>query len=401
MCTTDRYFEEYPSRDVNCIAVFGYLEMSNSVSSCRVYKSTDYVSFITVEGKYPPIYYHLCCINSVKASILYQKAIGILEFGLAFLTEAELVAIETKTDIYPSVLEGFTEFVKAESQVISILLAVEKGNSPSLVSGLACSCSQKYERASYVLDRRGDVNYAGSYLDKLVANSVYKSACFESLMLAYAAQIQLDSQQGGSAVKLATDAQEVLKRAVSLGQIYDVTEPKTGTNECEIFESSLKQIVDKMQKQADSDNRHVYFQPLPSQRPPLPPAQEGAKAIPFELSRLVSIDSAIFDDLRKAEELPQSLITVVDHPSVQGATSNNEEQSDQETSWWFEWLGKSFWFLLIFVVTSLLGLLLTILLFPFHLIYGLVQMITHGFWSVVKYFDRAPTGPTAQNGDNS
>lgn len=82
------------------------------------------------------------------------------------------------------VVAGLRNTCLADAQSLTVLRAIQKGNAPGLIAGLAADTSSLYTEAGNGF-RAGASQAGPASSPKLAAYSAYKAACFNATALAF------------------------------------------------------------------------------------------------------------------------------------------------------------------------------------------------------------------------
>eukprot|EP00803_Ostreobium_quekettii_P003877 evm.model.scf_167.18 EVM.evm.TU.scf_167.18 scf_167:116551-119421(-) len=338
-----------------------------------------------------------------QAHQLYREAAGVVQH----LSDkhVEGLGAQKAGDLDENILAGLYKFMLAEAESLTVLRAIEKGNVSSLIAGLALDVSQLYAQAFESVQRAvaptvqalqdsaphrrahsrtssQDMGVKGwtGYCRKFGSYLRYKAACFKSCMLAYHALDRMQATQGGDAVRLSQEADQILRTAAILGREYDGLPPNASDYQRQTFAFHLSDRVTKIEAQCQKDNVSVYMQKVPDTLPELPEAKQLVSAIDYSLPPPEpSIDYSLFScfDLTQSSE---HVVDVVEEgkPVVE----------KQEGAWW-RWLLAAF-AIPFLVVASVLGMLVWIILLPVKLFCCPLGFAAQLMWDITEWVIKAP-----------
>jgi hypothetical protein len=202
-----------------------------------------------------------------------QKVLPLLSRTLSSTTEA--------TDITAPVLQAAASCALGDSQSITVLRAISKANSSSLIASLAKDTGDIYKEGAGALTASTVKDASTS---KLLAYLQYKQAVFECYAQIFnGIEHWKAQQQAGAGVRCLKEAEAIFFKIKKLAAAFDKASPSSLGKVHSRFDDELDKILYDTLRRVEKENAAVYYQRVPEALPPLPEGKRLAAATAFDL----------------------------------------------------------------------------------------------------------------------
>ncbi|KAK9828236.1 hypothetical protein WJX74_004986 [Apatococcus lobatus] len=303
-------------------------------------------------------------------------------------------------DCNPQVVAGLRSTCLADAQSLTVLRAIQKGNAPGLIAGLAADTGSLYTEAEGGF-RAGGSQAGPASSPKLAAYCAYKAACFNSTALAFTGTAELAEGRGGAAVKCTHAAQAQSGAMREAGQAYDSAAPTTPAPQHAAFDQNIQQTCSRLATAAKQENDRILFQHIPTDMPAMVAPKRLTALQPFELpsAALEPIALEAFTSAPPAPSPAQAQSAPVISPITQPLQAPQEasapvsqatpRQQHSPAGNCLRWLLVIIAFPIL-AILSIIGIVIWIILLPIKIICCPVGCLLQIMANAIEYLVKAP-----------
>lgn len=216
--------------------------------------------------------------TAISAYKLLQGAAGMYEFVQG--TCAPLLAgVCPPPDMHPLGLKAARCIALADAQAITVLRAIQKGNAPSLVSGLAADTSQLYAEGATAVQQASQ----GMPAPKAALYAQWKAAAFSAYLHAFAGQLLLEQSQAGKGGRCCQESQQQMATAARSAAEFDRAVPRSTAITHQPFDAEMQSRVMGISNKVERERSTIYYQHVATEMPELPPTKRIAVAAAWSL----------------------------------------------------------------------------------------------------------------------
>jgi BRO1-like domain len=220
---------------------------------------------------------------SGQAYKLLRQAAGLYDYvsnKILPLLSRTITSTTEASDCTAPVLQAAALCAVGDAQSITVLRAISKGNSSSLIASLARDTGDIYkEGAGALISSTKDVSNT-----KLLTYLQYKQAVFEAYAQIFKGITQWKAGQAGTGLCCLKEAETIYFRIKKLAAAFDKAPPSSlGARVHGRFDDELDKVLYDTLRRIEKENSAVYYQRVPNAVPPLPEGKRLAAATVFEL----------------------------------------------------------------------------------------------------------------------
>ncbi|KAH7623081.1 hypothetical protein Ndes2526B_g02379 [Nannochloris sp. 'desiccata'] len=183
------------------------------------------------------------------------------------------------SDCTAPVLQAAASCAVGDAQSITVLRAISKGNSSSLIASLARDTGDIYkEGACALISSTKDATNT-----KLLTYLQYKQAVFESYAQIFNGIQQWKASQAGTGLRCLKEAEAIFFKMKKLAAAFDKAPPSSLGVLHSRFDDELDRVLYDTLRRIERENSAVYYQKVPDAVPELPEGKRLAAATAFEL----------------------------------------------------------------------------------------------------------------------
>jgi len=183
------------------------------------------------------------------------------------------------SDCTAPVLQAAASCAIGDAQSITVLRAISKGNSPSLIASLARDTADIYDAgAGALISSTKDATNT-----KLLSYLQYKQAVFESYAQIFNGIQAWKSGQAGTGLRCLKEAEAIFFKMKKVAAAFDKASPSSLGALHSRFDDELDRVLYDTLRRIEKENSAVYYQRVPDIAPLLPEGKRLAAATAFEL----------------------------------------------------------------------------------------------------------------------
>jgi hypothetical protein len=219
---------------------------------------------------------------SGQAYKLLRQAAGLYDYlsqAVLPLLSQTLTSSSSCSDCTAPVLQAAASCAVGDAQSITVLRAISKGNSSSLIASLARDTADIYnEGAGALISSTKDATNT-----KLLSYLQYKQAVFSSYAQIFNGIGQWKAGQAGTGLRCLKEAEATFFKMKKAAAVFDKAPPSSLGVLHSRFDGELDRVLYDTLRRIEKENSAVYYQRIPDEAPPLPEGKRLAAATAFDL----------------------------------------------------------------------------------------------------------------------